>query len=186
MASRTAPSPPPPRAARRLDSEPRHHLQQTLRLVRDPLMDLANAELGHPARHRARRAPGDHPDLEPGPEGGLKRPAVMDVEALDLLAADAIEEPAVGEDAIHIEDQEADARGASRGGPHTILARRMSCRWMTPAGRPASSVMTRLVMAWASITDRALAARSSAAMRFGSRVMHSATGRSRIEPPRSC
>src|SRR5215470_15879053 len=71
--------------------------------------------------------------------------AVVDVEALRLLAGGAVDEPAVGEHSVHVEDEQADARGAGSGG-HTILASRMSCKRITPAGRPSSSVITRLVM----------------------------------------
>src|SRR5207253_555468 len=99
----------------------------------------------------------------------------VDVERLGLLAGGAVDQAPVGEHPVDIEEQEPDGAG-SRGGPtggHTILARRMSCMWITPWGWPAVSTMIRLVMAKASITSSACAARSSPRMSFGSRVMQS-------------
>src|SRR6185295_6622068 len=142
---------------------------------------LPHPELGHAAGHRGGRSRGEDRDLQARPARGDQGEPVVDVEALDLLAGRAHEEAAVGEHTVHVEDEQADPGGAGSG-PHTILARRMSCRWITPAGRPAASTITRLVMR-PSIIASAFAASSSAPITLGPRVMHSAARRSRSDAP---
>src|SRR5258705_13884683 len=102
-------------------------------------MNLDDAELAHPPGHRRRGASRDDRDLDAGAPRGLYGQSVTDVKVLDLLARGAVDEDAVGEDAIHVENQEADpgspppgaARSRAPSGHlrlHTILARRIS--WM--------------------------------------------------------
>src|SRR5260370_20048952 len=168
-----------------LQPEPLAERGQRAALVAHALVHLGDAELGHAPGHRGGGPRGEHRDLQPRLPRGDQGQAVVDVEALGFLAGGAVEEPAVGQHPVDIEDEEADAGSAGSGG-HTILASRMSCSRITPAGRPAASAITRLVMR-PSIRASARVASSSAPITFGSRVMHSPARRpSRAVPWATC
>src|SRR5262249_34086751 len=166
-----------------VQSEARHQLAQHSALVLHALVDFADAELRHPTGDRRRGSSRDDSDREAGPSRLDHGEAVLDVEALVMLAGWSVVKSPVGQDSIHIEDEEPDARRRlSRDTLHRILARRMSWSRITPAGRPTASVTMRWVIARSSITESAVAASSSSPISRGFGLMHSSARQSRSEP----
>jgi hypothetical protein len=66
----------------------------------------------------------------------------------DSAAVGVHDDHAVGEDAVHVEDQQPDARGARVHRLHqNICVRHRSCRWTTPSTtRSASTTTTDVIL----------------------------------------
>ena len=76
--------------------------------------DGVERQLAGARRERRGAAPGEDADLEPGALRQLERQAVADVEDLELLAPGAVDQAAVGEHAVDVEEQP--LQGPRRGG----------------------------------------------------------------------
>jgi hypothetical protein len=68
---------------------------------------MADGEFPTAACHRRGAAPGNDGDADAGTRQGFQSVTVLDVEALQLLAARAVIQAPIGEHAIHIQDQQA-------------------------------------------------------------------------------
>jgi len=68
---------------------------------------VADGEFPTAACHRRGAAPGNDGDVDAGVRQQLQSVAVLDVETLQWLAARAVIQAAIGEHAIHIQDQQA-------------------------------------------------------------------------------
>jgi len=71
---------------------------------------VPDAELPAAARDGRRPASRNDGDADPRARQGPQSVAILDVEALQLLAADPVVQAAVGEDAIDIQNQQANRR----------------------------------------------------------------------------
>ena len=84
-------------------------------LVGGPVGGVHQAEVGDPATHRRRIAAGDDDRHDPALGQQLEAVAVQGRERLEGLALLADVDPAIGEDAVDIEDRRGDAlAGAAR------------------------------------------------------------------------
>src|SRR5690606_2736717 len=81
-------------------------------LVLVALVDRHHPELATAHFHLTAAARSENRGRQPDQTGHHDAVAVLDVEALEGLAFRSVIQAAVGEDAIHVEDQQADARGA--------------------------------------------------------------------------
>jgi len=79
-------------------------------LVPAALDHVPDAELPAAARDGRRPASRNDGDADPRARQGPQSVAILDVEALQLLAADPVVQAAVGEDAIDIQNQQANRR----------------------------------------------------------------------------
>ena len=138
------------------ETEPGEKLGEELHFVHDILVDFPDPQVGHPAGDSRRGTPGEDHHPKPGSLGSHQGEAIPDVEDLPVLPARAVVKSPVGEDPVNVEKQEPDGPRStpkravrSRGtvGGHTILARRISCRWMIPMGRRRGSTTISWVMA---------------------------------------
>lgn len=137
-------------------AEPAEERGKKLRFVFDPLVNLLNTEVGHPTGNGRGGPSGNDSHLQPRELSACQGETILDVKDLPLLAARTVVQSSVREDSVNIENQKPDGsrstrerpgRSSGAGSGHTILARRMSWRWMIPAGRPRASTMTSWVMA---------------------------------------
>ena len=81
-------------------------LRQYRGLVFNAAVVVRNAELPHAAIDRRRGAPADDSDGDAGGQQTLHRAAVQGIERLHLLVVRAVVQPAVGEHAVHVENQQ--------------------------------------------------------------------------------
>lgn len=88
-------------------TEPHGQGAEVVHLIATALDHVGNGEFAAATRHRRRAAPGYDGDIDAGMRQRLQSVAVLDVEALQLLAARAVIQAAIGEHAIHIQDQQA-------------------------------------------------------------------------------
>ena len=80
-------------------------------LVPDALIEAADPQLPGPVKGGVGTAPRHHGHLDAAPLGHLDAVAVPDVKNLEGFPFGIKIEPAVGEDAVHIQDQQPDAAG---------------------------------------------------------------------------
>src|SRR5688572_25045664 len=89
-------------------------------LVRDALVEAADAELRAASLHSSRSAAGKDHDLDAGREGLPDSMAVTHVKNLQLLAARTEPEPAIREHAVDVQHQEANPRFRTRATPAAL------------------------------------------------------------------
>src|SRR5262249_38728899 len=139
------------------------------------------AELAAAEAERLADPAGEDAHLDPHLLGELQAEPVADVEDLPLLPVRAVGQPAVGEDAVDVEEDPLQGAGAPGerfvGGDDRIgqnsSSRQRSCRWTTPSSRPAASQTKREVMRWSSMVFKAAAASAPPEMVRGFRVITS-------------
>ena len=76
------------------------------------LVDVRDAELGHALGDDHAHARGDHRDFDVIGKQPLETETIVHVKRLELVAVLGVDQPAVGEHAVDVEDREPDARGA--------------------------------------------------------------------------
>jgi hypothetical protein len=101
------------RALRGRHTQPCRQGAEIAHFVGASLDHVPDAEFPAAARHGRRTAPGDDGDRDAGVRQRLQAVAVLDTEALQLLAARAVLHTPVGQHAIHVQDQQANG---GRGG----------------------------------------------------------------------
>ena len=95
------------RALRRRHFQLRGQGPKGRQLIGAALDHMADAKFPAAARHGGGAAPGNDGDRNPGACQALQSMAILDIEALQLLAARPVVHPPVGEYAIHIQNQQA-------------------------------------------------------------------------------
>ena len=123
------------------DAELALQFRERGRLVLDALPDVADAELSCATFDRDGLAARDDRDRDAGAHCGNDTGAVTHVEHLHRFAVRAHVDPPVGQHAVDVEHQQADAAGpvADCRVDHMTPARSRSCTFSAPTSRPSSS-----------------------------------------------
>src|SRR6185369_242927 len=149
------------------------------KLVVDSLVHFADAELARAQRDRGRAAAREQRDGDAGGGEHLEAVAVVRGKGLERLAARAVPEGAVREDAVDVENHQADA---PRPSPDLLsdlfqitLARNRSCMLSAPTSSPPASITSSWFTLCASISCTASTASASDRIMRGAAVITSAT-----------